>query len=157
MKKRKKRKKNQYKNQASATPTKTYTAFNTHLFLPIGMFLIFLFIAIIFAKDGEIGGAIVFAIVALLAIFIFLISPLYMVFSYKEVKIVYVMGQKEIIRWTDVRNIASYGGFLSNHEPYYALSYPKNQKTLFFVNGEIPKTLKTKKLIKKFFKGTLYD
>ena len=155
----KKRKKNQYKNQASATPTKTYTAFNTHLFLPIGMFLIFLFIAISCVRNGEIGLAIGFGIATLLPIFVFLISPLYMVFSYKEVKIVYVMGQKEIIRWTDVRKIISFCGFLSKHEPlpYYALLYPQNKKRPFFVNGEIPKTFKTKRLIKKLFRGTLYD
>lgn len=147
------------KNQASATPTKTYTAFNTHLFLRIGMFLIFLFMAIISAKDGEIGCAIVFGIATLLPIFVFLISPLYMIFSYKEIKIVYVMGQKEIIRWTDVRNITSHGGFFSKYDPlpYYELSYPQNKKRPFFVNGEIPKTFKTKRLIKKLFRGTLYD
>ena len=155
----KKRKKMQRKNQTPATPTKTYTAFNTHLFLPIGMFLIFLFIAISCVRNGEIGLAIGFGIATLLPIFVFLISPLYTVFSYKEVKIVYVMGQKEIIRWTDVRNITSYGSFFSKYEPlpYYELSYPKNKKRPFFVKGEIPKTFKTKKLIKKLYRGTLYD
>jgi hypothetical protein len=136
---------------------KTYIAFNTHLFLPFFMFIVFLWLLIAFFREGGVGFGIVCAIVILLSVFAFLISPLYIIFSYKEIKIVYVLGQTETIRWTDIRSITRFGGF-SRHEPlpFYLLSYPKNKKSPFFVNGQIPKTFKTKRLIKKYYKGELY-
>ena len=36
--------------------------------------------------------------------------------------------------------------------PHYVIAYPKKDKRLFFVVGEIPKTRKTKKFIEKYYK-----
>ncbi len=153
MKKRKKQRKSE--KGIKGASTETHTAFNTQLFFVIVMFLIFASIAYCCFKSREIGFAIGFCIATLLPIFVFLTSPLYMVFSYKEIKIVYVMGQTEIIRSTDIRSITSFGGF-SRYEPfpYYEIVYPKTNK-YFFINGEIPKTLKTRRLIKKYYKYKL--
>ena len=155
MKKRKKQRKT--KNQIKVVSTETHTAFNTRLLFITLMFFVFSFLAYCCIKDREFEIGVVFGILALLPIFIFLISPLYMVFSYREIKIVYVLGQTEIINRLDIRSIVSFGGFLSKSEPfpYYVITYPKSKKLPFFVNGEIPKTLKTKKLIKKYYKDKL--
>ena len=65
------------------------------------------------------------------------------------------MGQTEIIRSTDIRSIISFGGFGSYELlPYYEIVYPKTKK-YFFIDGEIPKTLKTRRLIKKYYKYKL--
>lgn len=36
--------------------------------------------------------------------------------------------------------------------PHYVISYPRKEKRLFFVVGEIQKTRKTKKYIEKYYK-----
>ena len=155
MKKRKKKNASKYQRQTASN--ETYTAFNTRLFLIIAMFLLFVFIAYTCFIEREIGIGIGFSIASLLPVFVFIISPLYMVFSHKEIKIVYVLGQIETIQRTDIRNIMSFGGFCSEYEPlpYYEISYPKSKKQPFFVDGEIPKTFKVKRLMKKYYKDKL--
>ena len=155
MKKRKKKNTSKYQQQTASK--EKYTAFNTQLFFVITMFLLFVFIAYTCFIEREIGIGIGFSIASLLPVFVFIISPLYIVFSHKEIKIVYVLGQIETIQRTDIRNIISLGGFCSEYEPlpYYEISYPKSKKQPFFVNGEIPKTFKVKRLIKKYYKDKL--
>ena len=155
MKKRKKQRKR--KKGIKVTSTETHTAFNTQLLFVIVMFLIFASIAYCFFKSREIGFAIGFCIATLLPIFVFLTSPLYMVFSHKEIKIVYVLGQIETIQRTEIRNIMSLGGFCSEYEllPYYEISYRRSEKQPFFVNGELPKTFRVKRLMKKYYKDKL--
>lgn len=36
--------------------------------------------------------------------------------------------------------------------PHYVIAYPTKDKRVFFVCGEIPKTRKTKKYIKQYYK-----
>ena len=81
MKKRKKQRKS--KKGIKVASTETHTAFNTQLLFVIVMFLIFASIAYCCFKSREIGFAIGFCIATLLPIFVFLTSPLYIVFSYK--------------------------------------------------------------------------
>lgn len=104
------------------------------------------------AKDPRtivLGSSIFFAILALLFIFISLISPLYFIFSEDAVEIVYNFRQRETIKWKDVREVYQTGSWFykAGGLPHYVLLYPKKEKRLFFVTGEIPKTRKTKKLI----------
>ena len=155
MKKRKKKNASKYQQQTASN--ETYTAFNTRLFFIIAMFLFFVFIAYTCFIEREIGAGIGFSIASLLPVFVFIISPLYMVFSHKEIKIVYVLGQIETIQRTDIRNIMSLGGFCSKSEPlpYYSISYRRSEKQPFFVNGELPKTFRVKRLMKKYYKDKL--
>ena len=64
------------------------------------------------------------------------------------------MGQREIIRWKNIRYIRLNGAWVTRGEglPHYEIAYPTNVKRAFFVRGEIPKTRKTKKYIKKYYK-----
>ena len=96
--------------------------------------------------------AIGFAAVALLALFIFLISPMYYAFTNKEIEIVYLWNQKEEIRWIYINNITLFGGWLSRGDatPHYHINYPA-QKRLFFMTGDISKTRKTRRLFKKHY------
>ena len=127
-------------------------AINTHLWLPIVYFVIFLLLCISCIDEGAIGMAIGFAAVALLALFIFLISPMYYVFTNKEIVIIYLWGQKEKIKWIDIRNITLFGSWISRGDatPHYHINYP-SQKRLFFMTGDISKTRKTKRLFKNHY------
>ena len=133
---------------------KKYIAFNTHLILCFVLFSIFIGLSIGCAIEGDIGLSIMFGIFVLLPVFVFAISPLYFVFSDEYVEIVYNFGQKEIIKWSDIRNISLMGSWIGagGGLPHYVIAYPKKDKRLFFVVGEIQKTRKTKKFIEKYYK-----
>ena len=131
-----------------------YSAFNTQLFFVVAMYLVFLILSICAAIEHEVGLSIGFAVATLLPIFVFLISPLYAAFSDEEIEIVYILGQREIIRWKNIRYIRLNGAWISRGGglPHYEVAYPTNVKRAFFVRGEIPKTRKTKKYIKMYYK-----
>ena len=76
---------------------KKHIAINTHLWLAVVLFLIFITIAISCINENEIGMVVGFLIAALLPIFVFLISPVYYIFSEESVTITYLFGQKEEI------------------------------------------------------------
>ena len=129
-------------------------AFNTQLLFVIAFFVVFLVLSICAAIEQEIGLSIGFAVATLLPVFVFLISPLYVTFSDEEIEVVYIMGQREIIRWRNIRCIYLNGSWVigSGGLPHYEIAYPTNVKRAFFVRGEIPKTRKTKKYIKMYYK-----
>ncbi len=132
---------------------KKHIALNAHLILCVALFIIFLALSISCAMGNEIGLSIMFGIFVLLPIFVFAISPLYFVFSDEYIEIVYNFGQREKIKWKDIRNISLMGSWIGagGGLPHYVIAYPRKEKRLFFVVGEIPKTRKTKKLIKKHY------
>ena len=129
-------------------------AFNTQLLFIIAFFVVFLVLSICAAIEQEIGLSIGFAVATLLPVFVFLISPLYVTFSDEEIEIVYIMGQREFIKWKNIRCIYLNGSWISKGggPPHYEIAYPTNVKRAFFVRGEIPKTRKTKKYIKMYYK-----
>lgn len=131
-----------------------HMAFNTHLILYLLAIILFLRLSIYFAIEQEIDLSVFFAIVLLLPIFVFLTSPLYIVFSDMHVEIVYNFGLREKIKWSDIRNILLMGSWVlsGGGPPHYVIAYQRVEKRLFFVNGEIPKTRKTKRLLKKYYK-----
>ena len=130
---------------------KKHVAINTHLILCIVMLFVFLGLSIICAVENEIGLSIMFGMFVLLPIFVFVISPLYFVFFDDRVEIVYHFKQREVIKWGDIRNISLEGAWFHSLDgfPHYVISYPRKQKMYFFMESEISKTRKTKKL---FFK-----
>ncbi len=133
---------------------KKHIVLNTHLILCLFLFIVFIGLSISCALKKEIGLSIMFGIFVLLPIFVFAISPLYFVFSNECVQIIYNFGQKEKIKWSDIRNISLMGSWIGagGGLPHYNIAYPKKEKRLFFVVGEIQKTRKTKKLIEKYYK-----
>ena len=136
---------------------KKHIAINTHLWLAVVLFLIFITIAISCINENEIGMVVGFLIAELLPIFVFLISPVYYIFSEESVTITYLFGQKEEIKWNSIRSITLYGSWTSRSgaTPHYHIAYPTNKKRAFFINGDISKTRKTKRLIKKYYKNNI--
>ena len=134
--------------------TQKHHAFNTQLFFVTAFFIIFLILSVCAAIEYEVGLSIGFTVATLLPIFVFLISPLYVTFSDEEIEIIYILGQKEIIKWKNIRYIRLNGAWISRGGglPHYEVAYPTNAKRAFFVRGEIPKTRKTKKYIKMYYK-----
>lgn len=93
-----------------------------------------------------------FLFFTLLAGFIILIQPLVIVFSKEEIKIIYTVGVKEKIEISRIKTIYEEGNWFAGFRgwPVYVICYPQLSKKAFFMNGEIPKTRKIKRLIKNF-------
>ena len=98
-----------------------------------------------------------FAIIALLHLFIFLISPMYYVFSEEKIEIIYLWKQKEEIKWNSIKHITLSGSWISRYAapPHYHIAYPTNKRRAFFINSDISKTRKTKRLIEKYYKKNI--
>ncbi len=134
-------------------PAKRQIAVNTQLCVVLILFLLFVAAAIVCVLEQAVGPAIGFGIATLLPVFVFLISPLYFIFDDQAVKIVYHFGQSEIIAWNSIRSISLSGSWmLGGGLPHYTIAFPRGEKRAFFVNGEIPKTGRTKKLIGLYYK-----
>ncbi len=137
---------------------KKYIAFNTHLVFFAVFFLVILGIFESCVREKEIGLSIGFGLFLLAPVFCFFISPLYFVFSDEGVEIVYHFRQREYIKWNEVRDISLMGSWLSGGggPPHYVIAYPSKEKRPFFVTGEISKTVKTKKLLKKYYQKKIH-
>ncbi len=136
---------------------KRHTALNTQLFMPILLFLSFAGICVACAVEKEVGLAVAFGFATLLPVFVFAISPLYVVFDEEAVTVVYNFGQRETVAWKEIRGVSLMGGWFSmgGGPPHYVLSFRRAEKRPFFVVGEIPKTRKTKKFITLYYKGKI--
>ena len=132
---------------------KKQIAVNTHLIFFAAFFLMLLGIFESVARGKETGLSIGFGLALLAPVVCFCISPLYFVFSDEGVEIVYHFGQREYIKWNEIRDISLMGSWLSRGggPPHYVITYPRKEKRPFFVAGEISKTGKTKKLLKKYY------
>jgi hypothetical protein len=133
---------------------KKHIAFNTHLILCLVLFIVFLGLSINCAMGNETVLSVMFAVFVLLPVFGFAVSPLCFVFTDEFVEIVYNFGQRERIKWADIRSISLMGSWIGGGggSPRYVVASPRTEKRLFFVVGEINKTAKTKKLIMKYYK-----
>lgn len=129
-------------------------AFNFRLFNPLLLFVIFMGLSISCATRNEwlMFGA--FVAFAFLAIFVILIQPFLIVFTQKDICIIYTLGVKEIIPISEIRNVYSMGSTFERRGfgPVYVVAYPRANKMPFFANGELPKTHRMKMLLKSFYK-----
>lgn len=131
---------------------KKYRALNSHIILWLFLFISLIILAVFCIKEKEKGLAIGFLIFAIISISPLLFTPIYYVFTKKDITIVYLFGIKEKIEWWETKSITEEGSWLGgNGLPHYHIVYPKKKKCPFFVTGEITKTRRTKKLLKRFY------
>lgn len=131
-----------------------YRAGNPQLLISGLLSVVALAVTVQFFMEGIYVMGIVLLIIGLLSLFVLLTSPVYMLFSQKELVIVYFFGCKETIRWKDVRQVHKYGGWLFSRGdgfPHYTVVYPKPKKRLFFMLGDVPKTRKVSRLFAEFY------
>lgn len=133
--------------------SKKQVAFNTHLLFYLFFLAVLLLLAAVAGEDEPLF-CVFFALLAAMQVFALLISPLYFVFSRDEVRIMYFFGIEKVIPWDSVRSISLDGSWINRVDgfPRYSFSYPVYCKQPFFVLGEIPKTIRTKRLVKKYYK-----
>ena len=131
-----------------------HIALNTQLLWFGVAFLGALCLSVFSAADRAIGLCIGFAILAAVIAFGCAIMPQYVTFSDECVEIVYLFGQREIIKWSDIRSITAEGRWFSRYggPPRYVIAFPRKEKKPFFVTGEIPRTRATKMLLDRYYK-----
>ena len=130
---------------------------NTHLLLSTLLFAFFVLLSAFGIREQEIWTSIGFAVAACIPLFVFLISPMYYIFSEDGIEIVYLWGQKEDIKWTSIKSISFCGSWINRGgaTPHYHIAYPSKKKRAFFVCGDVSKTNQTKKLLMKYYKNTI--
>ena len=132
---------------------KKQIAFNTHLILYFILFPVFLVLCISCALDKEVVSSIIFAVMSLLPVFVIMISPIYYTFTEESVEIIYNFGQKEDIKWSEIKSVTLAGNWIKGGgAPRYDISYPNEDNKKFFMISEISKTARTKKLISVYYK-----
>lgn len=130
-----------------------HIAFNTHLLFQLFIFSCILCCCIISFIETEYAIVIAFLCFCLLFVFAFMISPMYVVFTADEITIVYLWGVRERIRIKQIRSIDEEGNCFNRYSklPQYHIAYPVTEKRPFFADGDVPKTRKTKKIMKSLF------
>ncbi len=94
---------------------------------------------------------------ALVFAILLLISPYYYIFSNENVIICHPFKRREIIPWEDIRSIDKYGNWFNRGFfglPHYKVYY-RHEKEVLFLNGEICRSRKTKRLLQKYYKGNV--
>lgn len=131
---------------------KKYTALNTQNFVWLFLVALLTFLSVICFLDGAVIIGIVFALVAATGVFVIVISSVYYVFTDESVTIVYLLGDKETIPWSSIRSATLFGSWMSkgSGSPHYHIAYGHDGINKFYVNGEIAKTMKTKKLMELY-------
>lgn len=135
---------------------KNHIAYNTHRVIAMLLLIVFLAMGTSSLRAEDIWLWIGFFACGLLPLGFLAVSPKYYVFSDTEVKIVYYFGLSEQIRWDSIRSITRSGSWIGGGGlPHYELAYPCGEKRPFFVCGEIAKTRKTERLLKKYYPGEI--
>ena len=144
------------KTKAPAKAEK-YIALNYHSFA----FLYAVFVGLLFSSFGfEIEEAI-FVVggigIVLIFVFLLLISPTHYVFTNEKLVICHPFRRRETILWEDIRSINKYGSWFYKTLfglPHYKIYY-RHEKEVIFLNGEICRSRKTKRLLEKYYKGNV--
>lgn len=137
--------------------TEKEIALNNHILL----YLSGAFFGFVLASFGSWADENIFTVfgvlIILIFIFLLLISPTFYVFSKENVVICHPFKRRETICWEDIRSIKRYrslynrGGIGYNH---YKIYY-RHEKEVLFLNGEICRSRKTKRLLQKYYKGNV--
>ena len=130
-------------------------AFNTHLIFFFLLIALFLFVSVDLLIS-DVNGSVPLALggFALVSAFVFgvAISPIVFIFDEENLTIVYVLGNKEIIPWKEIRSVTKRGGSFSGKLSTYQIAHPVSEKRPFYVDSSITCDFKTKKLMKEYYK-----
>lgn len=134
-----------------------YIAFNYHVFV----FLFAVFVGFLFSCFGfEIEEAIFVVVgiaIVLIFVFLLLISPTHYIFTNEKLIICHPFKRRETILWEDVTGVNSFGSWFRRSLfglPHYKIYY-RHKKEIVFLNGEICRSRRTKKLLEKYYKGNV--
>lgn len=131
---------------------KAQIAYNTHRVLAFFILMLFLSMGISCFGEADMWMGIGFLACGLVPVFYLSTSPWCYIFTDDSVEIQYHFGLREVIRWDTIRSITASGSWIGGGGlPQYALAYPSKEKIPFFMNGEIVKNRKTKKLLAQYY------
>ena len=143
--------------QNKSVSNEKHIAINTQNFIWLFLVLLLAWLSVICFSEGSVIMGIVFALIAGVGVFVLVISSAWYEFTEESVTIVYFLGDRETIPWRSVRSITLFGSWLSkgSGSPHYYIAYGHDDIKKFYVNGEIMKTMRTKKLISIYYHGKI--
>ena len=125
---------------------------NKRLFGFLSAFFVILLLSFTFFWFDEKGMGIALIFHALLQLVFIIITPRLYIFSRERLMIKYFFGFEENIPWQNVRAITQWyeepGRFF--YLSIYRIDYYSKEKQKFFMQGEVTKNRKTKKLFEKY-------
>ena len=137
--------------------TEKYIAFNIHLIRDVFVILFFLLIASFGLWIEEPFFTVTGILLAVGYLLLLFILPTHYFFSEEKLVICHPFKRREVIFWEDIRSISRYGSW-SNPKfmglPHYKIYY-RHEKEVLFLNGEICRSRKTKRLLQKYYKGNV--
>lgn len=135
--------------------TEKHIAINNHIFA----YFFAVFVGFLFSSFGFEIEEIVFIVggivIALIFIFLLLVSPTHYIFSDEKIIICHPFKRREVIPWEDITGINSFGSWFYKTLfglPHYKIYY-RHEKEVIFLNGEICRNRRTKRLLQKYYKG----
>lgn len=121
-----------------------YKARNKRRFWWFVLFASMIAVSVFGFMNKEMGLGLVFLGFSLVGLCGLLFSPVRYIFTRKGVTIVYYFKIREEIEWWEVDK-------LSKGKSHYTIKYKRKKKYPFFVNSEILRTRRTKKLLQKLY------
>jgi hypothetical protein len=134
-------------------------AFNRFFIFMFIISLLFGYISVAGFAAKDVGGGILFCFVALIFITLSIFSPCYYVFDSEGVSICYVFLPCERYLWKNIYAIdvqfKSYGHRPSIFFRVFCISGSNEGKLRFYMNGIIVKSIRTKRLLEKYWDGQI--
>lgn len=128
---------------------KVQSAYNRHLCLPFLVLATALAMTVAFAQAQEWELFALGLLFVLLFTFVICIQPLKVVFGKDEIRIIYVMGVRDMIPIDRITTVYEQGSVFSGGWPVYVLCYPHTERKPFFKDGQIPRTARTQKILRE--------
>lgn len=131
-----------------------HVVFNRRIVVFVVLTVLLLMLAGSFFKTGSTDLGITLLILAPFSFIGVFFSPLYFIFSKKDITVVWLFQYKRIILWSAIKSIIELKwGEVSRDLPKYELIYHLNYKGYIVTKQfDIPKNKETKKMIERYAK-----
>jgi len=132
--------------------------FNRRILLFLLAFVMFLWFSISFLKSGDTELGIVLLVGSVLFLLGIFFTPLYIIFTKKEITVIWLFQYKRVIPWNSIKSIIELKwGEVHRDLPKYELIYHLNYKGYIVSKQfDIPRNGKIKKIIEKYAKEKIF-
>ena len=128
--------------------------FNRRILLFFLAFLLFIYISIDFFSSGDRKLGITFLVISWFVLLVLILSPIYFVFTKKEIKVVWLILQTKVITYNEIKSIVEkrWGETYKDFPKYEVLYLTKYKGRSITKQLDIPRNKKTKTMMEKYVK-----
>lgn len=134
-------------------PESKRTVVNRRIYVALLIAAIMALFAVGCFKENGIAEGIIFLLIGICCIFYILLSPLYYVFTDRELRIQYCFGLKERAEWDKIKYIGETSDDNSAAPPHlYSYEiHPMQGSKYFFMAGKVSKNRRTRTYIRRYW------